>query len=353
MKKLFSILILIFAGIIVFPCTTVTLQDSTGNIIYGRNFDFPVGYGHVTINQRQQKKTASIMPPEQSITWISKYGSITFNQYGREFPYGGMNEAGLVIEQMWLQETEYPQLDNRYGLRELQWIQYQLDNSKTVQEVIDSDTLVRISFISVAPLHFLVSDINGDVATIEYLDGKMVFHRGENLPYTALANCPYERSLNYKKQLDKNSEESFSDWTVNSLGRFSIAATMAEAYDHKENIIDYTFSILDNVSQGSFTQWSIVYDVKNQEIYYKTHTNTDIRKIGLKEFNFSCGSDNIYIDIHENFSRVSDFQRYNFDDNLRLIQRVCNEVEFLKNSVPEEARIYTARYPESVVCGEN
>jgi len=67
----------------------------------------------------------------------------------------------------------------------------------------------------------------------------------------------------------------------------------------------------------------------------------------------SCGSDNIYIDIHENFSRVSDFQRYNFDDNLRLIQRVCNEVEFLKNSVPEEARIYTARYPESVVCGEN
>jgi choloylglycine hydrolase len=32
----------------------------------------------------------------KTISWISKYGSITFNQYGREFPTGGMNEKGLV-----------------------------------------------------------------------------------------------------------------------------------------------------------------------------------------------------------------------------------------------------------------
>jgi penicillin V acylase-like amidase (Ntn superfamily) len=28
---------------------------------------------------------------------------VTFNQYGRNFPSGGMNEAGLVIELMWLE----------------------------------------------------------------------------------------------------------------------------------------------------------------------------------------------------------------------------------------------------------
>jgi choloylglycine hydrolase len=26
--------------------------------------------------------------------WTSRYGSITFNQYGREFPSGGINEKG-------------------------------------------------------------------------------------------------------------------------------------------------------------------------------------------------------------------------------------------------------------------
>ena len=31
-------------------------------------------------------------------SWVSKYGSVTFNQYGRELPTGGMNEAGLVVE---------------------------------------------------------------------------------------------------------------------------------------------------------------------------------------------------------------------------------------------------------------
>ena len=42
--------------------------------------------------------------------------------------------------------------------------------------------------ISLLPptLHYLVADANGNVATIEFLDGKMVVHRGSNLPFTVL-----------------------------------------------------------------------------------------------------------------------------------------------------------------------
>lgn len=29
--------------------------------------------------------------------WTSRYASVTFNQWGREFPMDGMNEAGLVV----------------------------------------------------------------------------------------------------------------------------------------------------------------------------------------------------------------------------------------------------------------
>ena len=116
-------------------CTTFCINDST-NLIFGRNLDFEVGFGHVIINKRNIKKTAMIQPPEKAIKWISKYGSLTFNQAGKEFPHGGINEKGLVIEQMWLSETTYPEIDERYSMSAFQWIQYQLDNSETVNEVI-------------------------------------------------------------------------------------------------------------------------------------------------------------------------------------------------------------------------
>lgn len=50
-------------------------------------------------------------------------------QYGRNFPTGGMNEAGLVIELMWLDGSRYPVPDARPAVDNLQWIQYNLVRS--------------------------------------------------------------------------------------------------------------------------------------------------------------------------------------------------------------------------------
>jgi len=52
--------------------------------------------------------------------------------------------GGLVVENMWLDETEYAEPDSRPAVNLLQWIQYQLDNCKTVAEVISNDTKIRI-----------------------------------------------------------------------------------------------------------------------------------------------------------------------------------------------------------------
>ncbi len=35
-------------------------------------------------------------------------------------------------------------------------------------------------------------------------------------------------------------------------------------------LVDYSFYILDKVAQGSFTKWSIVYDITNKKIYFRT-----------------------------------------------------------------------------------
>jgi choloylglycine hydrolase len=336
----------------VYPCTTFCIKDNK-NIIFGRNLDFSTGFGYVIINKRNVTKTALVFPPENPITWTSKYGSITFNQMGRELPYGGLNEAGLVIDQMWLDTTKYPEPDNRYGLTELQWVQYQLDNSITINDVIASDTSVRVSFES-QPIHFLLCDKQGDVATIEYINGKLVYHKDKDLPVTVLANSTYEESIDYTKKFIEFGGNDTIPKTMKSLDRFALAASMVKKFDEKksENIINYSFDILKTVSQGEATHWSIVYDIANMKIHYKTYGNRETRVISLEDFNFSCELPVLITDIENNIDSIEkDFIDYSTELNKELIENTFSHVEFLKN-IPPEVRDGIARYPESLICNQ-
>src|SRR6185295_11423871 len=101
--------------------------------------------------------------PNKPAHWTSKYGSVTFNQVGRELPYGGINEKGLDVEQLWLRSAQFPTPDSRPTVNELQWIQYQLDNASSVREVLAS--LRKINVVSrIAPIHYLVCDSTGECA---------------------------------------------------------------------------------------------------------------------------------------------------------------------------------------------
>src|SRR6476661_8567911 len=164
MKKIIWSFLLCIVAKITLACTTFVI-DKDGHIIFGRNYDWISGAGIVHTNQRGLFKTSLKGNDGGTISWVSKFGSITFNQYGKEFPTGGMNENGLVVELMWLDGARYPEKDARPALGVLQWIQYQLDNAATTEEVISSDALLRIESKSV-PLHYLVADASGTVASI-------------------------------------------------------------------------------------------------------------------------------------------------------------------------------------------
>ncbi len=345
-------LILIFNEIPVKACTTFCISDSN-NIVFGRNLDFLIGDGHIVVNKRNLKKVALIEPSEKPIKWISKYGSLTFNMMGWELPFGGINEKGLVIEQMGLKESEYPETDERYSLDLLQWIQYQLDNSATVDEVIESDSLIRPSKNAPKKLHFLIADCNGDVATIEYLNGKMVYYKGKELPYPTLANSTYKSSVEYISRFkDFGGKESIS-CTSESLDRFAITASKIKKYN-SENVLDYAFDILDSVSIQKYhnneTYWSIVYDIKNMVVYIKTYDNKSTREIHLSEFNFSCETPNLYADIDEDIEKGKYiFNICSYEANRALIENVCNGIHFL-NSIPENERDDLAKYYKTITC---
>jgi penicillin V acylase-like amidase (Ntn superfamily) len=349
--------VLILAGLSVlawlsFPeldaCTTFCLKDKGGKPVFGRNFDFSAGQGQVQVNLRNQRKTSFPVGTEKPFAWISRFGSLSFNQHGREFPYGGMNEAGLVIAQMMHSNdsARYPDCDERGGLTELQWIQYQLDVSATVADVIASDATVRISNASIAPLHFLAADAGGDVAVIEYLDGKTVVHRGKDLAFAALANDPYDLSLATKARLDAEGVA-----TADCGDRFTQAARLAAAYGEKSGpAVDYAFNVLKTVARAG-TRWSIVYDIARRTIHYRTSENPALRRLELERFDFSCAAPRLYLDIDAGANEPGAFQPSDFDSNLRLIDAVWDIVVFLK-PLPREARIAWARHADSVVCAQ-
>ncbi len=201
MRFLIILLLLSFlqCGPALEACSTFVLKSGK-NLVFGRNYDWDVGAGYVMVNKRNLAKKAIRFSDTTSepAQWVSKYGSITFNQYGKEYPMGGMNETGLVLEVMWLQQIEFPEPDARPTLDELQWVQYQLDTASSVRDVIRSDASIRISPNS-QPIHFLLSDKTGEAATIEFLDGKMVYHSGSTLPVKALTNSTYTESMEYLK----------------------------------------------------------------------------------------------------------------------------------------------------------
>ncbi|HVG42417.1 MAG TPA: linear amide C-N hydrolase, partial [Chitinophagaceae bacterium] len=144
MKKILAIFFLLaFLYSQTMGCTTFFLQKQ-GQMVFGRNYDWVTATGLVNTNLRGLAKSSLPIGGGSILRWTSKYGSVTFNQYGKEFPNGGMNEQGLVVELMWLSDSRYPAADNRPALSVLQWIQYQLDNCESVEEVIVTDKNLRI-----------------------------------------------------------------------------------------------------------------------------------------------------------------------------------------------------------------
>jgi penicillin V acylase-like amidase (Ntn superfamily) len=173
-------------------CSSFCL-DNGDHCVFGANQDNQIDAGLVFVNKRHVMKTA--WDPSTSgeyARWISQYGSVTFVHAGYQMAWAGMNEAGLMISTMALGETQNPPHDERPPLASSFWVQYQLDNFSTVEEVIASDTQVRIAD---TVDHYLVCDGKGDCATIEFLEGEMAVHTGETLPVKVLTNSVYQQDV--------------------------------------------------------------------------------------------------------------------------------------------------------------
>ncbi len=326
-------------------CTTFVLEHED-QVLFGRNYDWHLDTGLVVVNKRGVAKKAFSF--EKPIAWESRYGSVTFNQYGREFPNDGLNEAGLAVAVMWLDTTKYPSTDERQTITSAQWVQYQLDTAKSVEDVIASDDKLRITHLAGA------GSLPGGrrhraAAVIEFLDGKMVVHTGKKLEAKVLANNTCDDLQGYLHRFRGFGGGDEPHGTSSSFDRYVTGADASRrvAAGELPATAETVLETLGKAAQGNFTKWSIAYDLANKRITYRTHRQPEIKTIAFDELDFDSATPVQVIDINtsETGNLVPHLQTYTTALNRALIDQAFDATWFLK-PFPALIRQQIAEYPE-------
>jgi choloylglycine hydrolase len=347
-----------------FPCSTFLLKNGN-TLIAGHNLDMPMHIpGVIVINKRgvlkKGKSWDEILAGKPTsnppITWVSKYGSITFNPFCRDFPDGGMNEAGLYIEEMTLVGTNFPRDESKPKIFMCLWMQYVLDNFETVDQVIKSTSEIMLDGWG---WHFFAADRQGNAASIEFVKGKPVVHRGKDLPVTVLCNTKYVEEMRTLKVFAGFGGKKPISLEDRKIPRFVHAAYMLKNFDPSEiSAIDYGFKVLDQMS--SSTQWSFLCDLKNLKAYIKTAKNKKMRYVDLKSFDLSCNTPVKMLDIHTDFpgNIEKHFQDYTLELNRSFINQAfeaLNDRDFVdylqsRGSTVKQVEERMAGYSDTTTC---
>ena len=261
---------------------------------------------------------------ENSLEWISKYGSIGVVTYGltlknvkrsdgtRQDPLvdwnlDGMNEKGLAAHLLYLPGTKYEKEDRRPGIIYSRWVRYVLDNFGTVTDAVCAMRKVRIVPAEVGgvvhPVHLALDDPSGDSAIIELIDGNLVIYHSP--AHTVMTNQPaYPIQLaNLKQYKPFGGEVDSLPGGIEPAERFVRAAvflkTLPDPKDHAEAVA-YLTSVIRNVSVpfGALTPagpvptmstwWTTVLDLSDRVFYFHWTSNQKVLQIDLKKLNFSA-----------------------------------------------------------------
>ena len=324
-------------------CTSFAMECKDG-LRFGTNFDNDFKPGLLFVNKRGLSKSGALLDEQETpATWTSRYGSVTINTAPYQFPWAGMNEAGLVISTMALNETQVPLPDNRPSLLSAAWIQYVLDTCTTVDDIIAAERRVRLNY---GVDHYLACDASGQCLAVEFLEGKPVYHRGEDLPLKAMMfGGPYAR---YFEQRSGDAASGAKPAIV--AGRLARVDAMLRAYhpaDAKADVT-YAFRILKEISAPN-TTWSLVFDLPRRTVFIRTYKNARVRYINFKDLDFSCRTPVIMLDVHAEFAGnlFGHLQEYSHEMTL---QHALQAVAYHRPDISEEDVRRMLQHLESFPC---
>ncbi|MGO9038079.1 MAG: linear amide C-N hydrolase [Steroidobacteraceae bacterium] len=181
-------------------CTRALYVSKDGTVIVGRSMDWGEDMmSNMWVLPRGMKRDGR--GGKDTVSWVSKFGSLIVTAYDIGTAEG-MNEKGLVVNELALVESNYGKpLEGAKVISLSTWPQYVLDNHATVAEAVADLRTERFRVQTVllgngrpANMHLAISDATGDSAVFEYVDGKLVIHHGKE--FKVVTNSPtYDKQL--------------------------------------------------------------------------------------------------------------------------------------------------------------
>lgn len=205
-------------------CTRALYVGDDNLVVTGRSLDWPETMdSELWVFPRGMDRDGAAGP--QSVTWTSKYGSLIVSTY-ESGSIDGMNEKGLVMNGLYLVESDYGPPDSRPTISIMALGQYILDNFSSVAKAVEQ--MQRDSIRVIAPVlpngmgaqaHVSLSDPTGDSAIFEYIDGELVIHHSKD--YKVMTNSPsYDQQLAIKKYWEGVDPLTFLPGSVRAADRF-------------------------------------------------------------------------------------------------------------------------------------
>jgi len=319
-------------------CTGITLKAEDGSVVHARTLEFAVDLGsNVIVVPRGYTRQGTTPDGKNGIKWVSKYASIGANGSGVPWIFDGFNEKGLSMGLFYHPTTAkympYKKSDAKNTLAVWELGSYILENFATTREVKENlhklvvPSVVFQQWGFVPPVHFIVTDANGESIVIEFLDGKM---RIFDNPLGVITNSPsfdwHMTNLRNYPNLGATQPKTRKVGGV-ELKPFGMGAGMvglpgdftppsrfvrAVAFcvsrvptsDGKETVLQ-AFHILNNfdIPKGSareahkdehgnivadFTTWTSASDLKAKKFYFRTYDNSQIRMVDLNKMDLNA-----------------------------------------------------------------
>lgn len=313
-------------------CTGVSFHAKDNGFVVARTIEWAGGTlkSEYTIVPRNHLLQSYTPTGKNGMTYKAKYGFVGMSVVEPGFVAEGLNEEGLSAGLFYFPNygsyEAYDASQNSRTVADLQLVQWILSQHRTIDEVVAALPSIRVVSLepSMLTLHWRIADATGRQVVLEIIDGKYNVHENK---IGVLTNAPdfswHITNLNNYVNLHPGVAPS-QKWSgvelssisagsafhgipgdVTSTSRFVRAAFFVATAPQSTTAFDavlQAFHILNNfdvpigvehslgdVPQGmpSATQWTVVSDISNRRIYYRTAYNSNIRCIDLKEIDFT------------------------------------------------------------------
>lgn len=251
-------------------CTAFVTQNESGEIIYGRNFDFEYA-------PSMQVFTA----PDNGYKSVSTV-NLSFAGYGEKnlpkgmsidsflalaapyLPFDGMNEKGLGIALLAVPEADAPYDSDKVTLNTTTAIRLVLDYAASVEEAIQLLRNYNIYFSGEIYCHYLIADAAGRSAIIEYYDGDI---------RVVETNEDYQIASNFIAYNGVNIGEGYTEFE-----RYNAVEEEIVGNDYvlnKQQAITLLAKIGIKDENIDKLQWSVLYNLTTGQIELFAHRNMD------------------------------------------------------------------------------